>query len=173
MIQFISGDFIKAARELDADGLIFSANSLIKRVKDGDRTVNELVMGAGAARRVRDYFGSYIPRQLAASISPSGEAGVRPDYHIAYVSIPFKGNPERRFTVVAFQVKRHFQNPADLDLITESAEWLHQWLATQPDKKYVMNLPGVNLGQLRQHEDEIKEILSSRLGKFDLIVCDI
>jgi hypothetical protein len=50
--------------------------------------------------------------------------------------------------VGAFQVKRHYRQPASLELIRRSAAALRAWCAAHPDAQVCLNFPGIGNGRL-------------------------
>jgi len=120
----------------DADLFLITTNSTIRR--DG-----ALVMGRGIARQARDRFpglAAVLGRQILSCCGNQGEYGLLVSPHW----------PEAKLG--AFQVKRHFSQPADLDLIRHSTAALCAWCTEHPQALVHLNLPGVGNGRL-QRED--------------------
>ncbi|MDX2007432.1 MAG: hypothetical protein SFU83_19515 [Meiothermus sp.] len=97
-----------------------------------------LVMGAGfAAEAARRYQGlDYLFGQRVASEGP--------DYHLV-------GAVYAERVLLAFQTKRHFKDPADLDLIVRAAAKLRDY-ANGTDKIIHLPYPGIGLGRLKVEE---------------------
>ena len=111
--------------------ITFTGNSYIR--KDG-----HLVMGAGAAKSVRDWcpevgllLGKKIPHLQ--------------EYNLASAKVNYSG---RQIPIGVFQVKYHFQDSADLDLIKRSAQKLKA-KATESSWTFHLNFPGIGNGKLK------------------------
>jgi hypothetical protein len=108
---------------------IVTTNATIR--KDG-----ALVMGRGAAlEATKRYPGIAYEcgKIICNSGSTYGVLRIRPDFYI-------------------FQVKRHWAEPADLELIKGSALRL-QFIATSiPNKNFRMNYPGIGNGRLKRED---------------------
>lgn len=114
------------------DVLLFTANSTTNNQ-------GELVMGAGFAKCVKDWFPD-MPDKIGYVITTSSG----PDYGLAYAPTNVK-NP---FLVMAFQVKHSFWKPASLALISTSANMLTSYASLNRDLKMCLNFPGVGAGKL-------------------------
>jgi len=165
-MEWRTGDMIDVCKELDADGVVFTANSVINNV-NGKR---QLVMGGGAALRVYQHFPQTLSPSLANIIAPGAGTGVQPDYHLAGVTFKIKNNSSRVFYVFALQVKRHFVKPGDLSLTVESLKQLAQWCESHPDIKLVLNCPLIGLGGFASRTEEVKGIVESILGNTNVVV---
>lgn len=110
------------------DVYLFTGNPI--RRSDG-----ALVMGRGAARAVRDAYPG-IDRRIRTD-RPVTYSLVAPDQWIGW-----------------FQVKHHWQQPADLALIQQSAELLASQAAQRPHIRFHLNAPGIGNGQLDWAEVE-------------------
>lgn len=106
------------------DYLFVTTNSYIK--KDGS-----LVMGRGAALEAKNLF-RYIDKQLGNMISKHETPD---EYGLVLTSC-----------LGAFQVKRHFRDAADLDLIRMSTAKLKELAESNPELTYSINFPGIGFG---------------------------
>lgn len=165
-MEWRTGDMISVCKEIDADGIVFTANSVVKDVKG----TKELVMGGGAALRVYQYFPKSLASSLANIISPKGAVGVQPDYYFSGVSFKRSKHVSQLFYVFALQVKRHYANPGDLDLTIESLKQLATWCKENPDKQLVLNCPLIGLGGFSAQTDKVKGIVESILGNTNVVV---
>lgn len=104
------------------DVYLFTANAI--RTRDG-----RLVMGAGAAKQVRDSYPG-IDRQIPI------------DKPVTYVEV----SPGQ--WLGRFQVKDHWQDAARLDLIEQSARILAAHAIKRPNVRFHLNAPGVGNGRL-------------------------
>lgn len=127
-----NGDMFQESRD---NFILITTNRIIKR--DG-----KLVMGAGAAKQARDsmegidkFFGDMITSHP------------HPDTYGIIL-----GN---RFG--AFQVKHHFKDEANLDLIRNSLQTLKVLSNSMPLKTFSVNFPGIGNGKL-SYEDVIAVI---------------
>ncbi|WP_457600600.1 hypothetical protein [Hydrogenivirga sp.] len=60
-----------------------------------------------------------------------------------------------------FQVKRHFKEPALMELIERSAKELAGWIEENSfTGRVFLNFPGIGYGKLKDREREIREVLS-------------
>lgn len=136
------------------DLFIFTANSFITRE-------HKLVMGAGLALEVNSRV-PYVARYLGGKIL---EIGHQPKY-LGKAFLPFqrfyglaiwKRKPEQ--SVAAFQVKYHFKDYADTELIERSAMILKELAEKYPNARFDMNFPGIGCGHLP--ESRVRPIISS------------
>lgn len=112
------------------DGFCITTNSYIR--KDG-----ELVMGAGIALQAKKIFDD-LPLALGRKIeNKCGHLGV-------YGILP--SNRKEIDKMVAFQVKTHFKNQADLGLIEKSTNQLSTIAKKYPNKRLDLNFPGIGRG---------------------------
>lgn len=116
----------------DTDAFCITTNSYIRN--DG-----ELVMGRGIAKMAKTVFDD-LPKALGEKI----------DHLETYGLMPSNRNEVDK--IVAFQVKTHFRNQADLDLIGKSAGGLLQMAERYPDKRFDLNFPGIGNGGRDQSE---------------------
>jgi len=150
MPQFRAGDMWETYE--DADLFLITTNSTLR--KDG-----ALVIGQGIAWQAKERFPGLdlaLGRQIQTTCgSPSvslracaersevtglGEYGllISPRWPAAKLG--------------AFQVKRHYSQPASLELIQRSTATLCVWCAEHPDAGVHLNFPGVGYGRLRREE---------------------
>jgi len=111
--------------------LLVTTNSYIR--KDG-----ALVMGRGAAKTAAQRWPG-LPYALGKRITHLEE------YNIGLLT---QTNGEL-LTLGAFQVKFHFADQADLELIARSARELASLARTRQDWRFDMNYPGIGNGHLR------------------------
>jgi hypothetical protein len=119
-----------------ADLFLITTNSTIRR--DG-----ALVMGRGIARQARERFpglAGALGRRILICCGNQGEYGllISPRW------------PEAKLG--AFQVKRHYGQPAGLELIRYSTVALCVWCAEHGEALVHLNFPGAGNGRL-QRED--------------------
>lgn len=136
MPTYMQGDMRTVINQVDH--FIVTTNSFIK-------TNGAVVMGRGLAKQVRDSFpgvdkalGQEIVR--VTGLKQGGKYGL------------LLGNP-----LSAFQVKYHFKDTADIELIEFSTDMLHREALVNPNKKYALNFPGIGNGKLSY--DEVKPII--------------
>jgi len=162
-MEWRSGDMVDVCRETNADGIVFTANSVV--TKSG-----ELVMGAGAAKRVQNCFPNSLAKALGAQILKDVSVQVQPDYHLAGVVFKQKSNPDLPFYIFALQVKRDFRLPGDLKLTIASLGSLVNWCEEHPNTRLVMNCPLIGLGGFAAQKEEIVNLVSETLAKTSVIV---
>jgi hypothetical protein len=131
---FKTGDMWTAFDE--AALFLLTTNSTIKRN-------GALVMGRGIARQARDRFpglDSALGKQIQSACSNQGRYGllVSPRW------------PEARLG--AFQVKRHYSQPASLELIRHSTAMLCTWCTEHPTATVAVNFPGIGNGRLPRED---------------------
>ena len=137
MPQFRKGDMFEYKRSKD-DVLFVTANSYIR--KDG-----ALVMGRGAAKEMKEtYLG--IDKLLGEIISRRfnhlGKYGVIILYEYKHQNLG------------VFQVKYHFKDKAQVDLIKFSVTELLKYLPKNNQREFHLNYPGIGNGQLSKEEVE-------------------
>ncbi len=127
----------------DMFGVIDSVDNFVITTNSTIKDNGALVMGAGIAREVRDNFpgidlawGEVIER--VGLLLPKG---------LAYGIVVSK-----RIDIATFQVKYHYRDKADLELIAMSAVQLTKWAKLVPDETFALNYPGVGLGGLSKTE---------------------
>jgi hypothetical protein len=102
-----------------------------------------LVMGRGIARQAKERFPGLdvaLGRQIQALCGNQSIYGllVSPRWPTAKLS--------------AFQVKRHYSQPASLELIRRSTAALCAWCADHPGACVHLNFPGIGNGRLRRED---------------------
>ena len=134
MPQFEFGNMWNAFH--DTDAFCITTNSYIRN--DG-----ELVMGRGIAKQTKELFED-LPLALGNKVEERcGHLGT-------YGLLPSNRNDIDKF--VAFQVKSHFKNEADLGLISKSADRLSEIAMMYPNKRFDLNFPGIGNGGRSQSE---------------------
>ncbi len=118
------------------DVYLFTGNPIIK--KNG-----AIVMGRGAAKQVRDSYPG-IDAKLGNHVARSNA----PSTGLAFVPI----NEEARQIIGWFQVKHHWMEPADLDVITNATASLVDLANLRQDITVHMNFPGIGNGRLSEEE---------------------
>ena len=163
-MQWTQGDMLECAKQNGINTIAFTANSCIG--SDG-----ALVMGAGAAKRVRDAFPG-VGTGLAAAIPTGG------DYHIAChvygadVESTDYSQYHAKAIIVAVQVKRDWQDPGDWDLTVTSLKQLAAYLYYRtPQAKAVLNCPLIGHGGWRGREVEVMRMVEEILADIDIVVC--
>jgi hypothetical protein len=104
---------------------VFSGNSYITKE-------NKLVMGRGAAKQVRDLYPG-IDERLAKSID-----------HLSVYGLVIYDN------IAVLQVKRHFKDNADIDILRLSCSLIEDYWPT--NMPVFMNYPGIGNGGLSKGE---------------------
>ncbi len=127
MAIYRQGDMFDVVNTIDH--FVITTNAIVKRN-------GALVMGAGIAKRVRDdYPGSDLA--LGELVEQTrNEDGVYGYQQLGSARL------------AAFQVKRHWGDKADLDLIRISAIHMDEWAYQHPDHTYALNFPGIGNGGL-------------------------
>lgn len=115
---------------------LLTTNSTVKRN-------GALVMGRGIARQARDRFpglDAALGKRIKNVCGSQGQYGllVSPRWPKAKLG--------------AFQVKRHYSQPASLDLIRQSTAALCAWCAKHPAATVAVNFPGIGNGRLRRED---------------------
>lgn len=129
MPTFLIGDMWSEFNKVDH--FVITTNSVIKNN-------GALVMGAGIAKQVRDRFPG-IDVEIGQAIKRScGNMGV---YHVILGK-----------KVGIFQVKRHYKDAADLELIRGSAEALASFAKAHPERTFALNFPGIGNGKRAYNE---------------------
>lgn len=131
----------------------FTANSVlipkwVKRPGGLKVQAHLLVMGAGAAKQVRDNYLRVDPdaeeyplwRNISEHMGRMVFCGT--GCNEGYFKVAFYP-PLKLF---AFQVKFHFKPPANLYLIKHSAEALAEWMKENPTETVHLNFPGIGAG---------------------------
>lgn len=132
-MKLVYGDFW----EYDADYHVITTNGIVR--KDG-----ACVMGAGVAKQAKDQF-PLLPYALGRLIQESGN-------HVHYLgsfqNLVFSGH------IWSFPVKQHWRDPADLDLIEQSANELAAFARENEAQTFVLVRPGIGNGRLDWAEVE-------------------
>ena len=131
MAQFKKGDMFSVFNI--SDHFLITTNAIIK--KNGG-----LVMGAGIAKTCRDRWPG-LDVKLGTAIKQNG-----PEYGVIL---------GRKLGI--FQVKHHFKDAADLELIAASARKLAVIAAAQKDERFDLNFPGIGNG--KRSYAEVKPLL--------------
>lgn len=134
MAQFEFGNMWNSFHKTDA--FCITTNSYIRN--DG-----EVVMGRGIAKQTKNLFED-LPLALGNKIK--GRCGHLGTYGV----LPTNRNENDKF--VAFQVKTHFKNDADLSLIRASTEGLGQMASKYEERRFDLNFPGIGNGGRDQSE---------------------
>ncbi|MAU00704.1 MAG: hypothetical protein KC449_22540 [Anaerolineales bacterium] len=134
MPQFKRGDMWTTFAA--ADLFLITTNSAIR--KDG-----VLIMGRGIARQARERFPGLAEALGQHILNTCGELGeysllISPRWPTAKLG--------------AFQVKRHYNQTACLELIRRSTAALRAWCIEYPDASVHLNFPGVGYGRLRRED---------------------
>lgn len=117
---------------------------------------HEVVMGRGLAREVRDRF-KFIPNVFFQSI---------PGHLSTYGFVTLPGTRSMEIeedthycTICAFQVKRHYMDPAIPSLIGYSTEMMRKYALDSPNEIFLLNFPGIGNGKL--HKSMVLPIIRS------------
>ena len=136
-------DFLDLAIEENINNIVFTANSVV--------TNGKLVMGAGAALRIRNAYPE-IDSQFGELLLPNG----RKDYHVVEVHRP-EENPH---TVYALQVKRHYRDNGDFELCITSLRKLIDKLKDEPA---VLNCPLIGYGGFSDKTQRVYDMVEKEL----------
>ena len=118
----------------NADIILVTTNSFIR----GD---GALVMGRGAALEMKSKY-PLLPFDFGKIIKE--KCG-----HLKEYNIIFESNIPIKFGI--FQVKYHFKDSANIELIKRSILKL-QIIANNDNKQFAMNYPGIGFGQLSEKD---------------------
>ena len=142
-------DFLELAIQEGIDSIVFTANAVVNQ--------HGLVMGKGAAQRIRDAypgitgdFGKILDRRKPG------------DYHVIKVC-----RPETPSFVYALQVKRHYRDPGDFELCRHSLQKLIEILG---DSSAVMNCPLISNGGFQDEKERVYEMVENELGNSPILV---
>jgi len=118
----------------DADVILVTTNSYINRNR-------QLVMGRGFASCMASKFPE-IKEIAGERIGHLSRYGV--------INIPkiICSVNASRIDIALFQVKYHFKDNADLDLVKFSTMMLRIWAYIEKDKEFFLNYPGIGQGKL-------------------------
>lgn len=133
-MQHKYGDMLADIRP--GDIYLVTTNSFIR--KDG-----AVVMGRGAAKQLAEMYPN-IPYLFGKSIA--ADCGHLGEYNVGVLTD--KGS---NTSLGAFQVKFHFKDEADLELIQRSVNRLHT-LACEDGRIFHLNYPGIGNGRRRISE---------------------
>jgi hypothetical protein len=142
MPTFKTGNMWSAFSEVDL--FLITTNATIKRN-------GALVMGRGIARQARDRFpglDTAMGRQIL-SVCGNHSTLLRPGQG-EYGLLVSPRWPQAK--VGAFQVKRHYGQPANLELIRHSTAVLQTWCAEHPNAQIAVNFPGIGNGRLPRED---------------------
>ena len=139
MPQFETGDMWTAYAA--ADLFLITTNATIT-------TRGALVMGRGIARQAKERFPGLdvaLGRRIQVRCGNQGIYGllVSPRWPTAKLG--------------AFQVKRHYSQPASLELIRRSTAALCAWCIKHPTATVAVNFPGIGNGRL--HREAVLPII--------------
>lgn len=149
-------ELVKTATELKSKVIAFSANSTID-------SYGCLVMGAGAAKSVRDSFPD-SPDKFGAVISQDASA-VTEDYYLAEIAI-------KDMTLLAYQVKRDWKDFTPLMALTKrSLEALVQWHKEHDFPSVVLNCPLIGHTNMAGRKQEVFRMVESLLDHPSFYVC--
>ncbi len=133
MATFHKGDMWNRFRKVYL--FCITTNGII--TKDG-----RLVMGAGIAKEARDRLPG-IDKDLAKAIKAKDSTRLP---RSLWIGCPFN------FAVVAFQVKNHFREKANISLIEHSCYLLLREILDRPHITIALNFPGIGYGGLKRSE---------------------
>jgi len=148
MVNIIKGQDILKSDWIDFKGV--TTNSYVK--KDGC-----LAMGRGFAKQVRDALPGF-DHEAGVAVWVRNESDMCRDGYISdYGTVRlFKSNEYSNWFL--FQVKRHFREQAELDIIRLSTKMLAALAELYPEEKWGVNFPGIGYGGLR--EEDVLPILN-------------
>ena len=130
-MKWVSGDFVDLAHKHKATGIAFTANAVIMKKDDQYK----LVMGAGAAKRIRDKFlgiDAKLAEEIVKNVNdyPEHTRQVK-DYYLSYCDYD-------NLRIFAVQTKKHFKEAGDWDLTVQSLEQLANYIKHNPESfKYI------------------------------------
>ena len=181
-LEWRHGDLVDVAKETGANVLAFSANAVLKQ---GESGLYKLVMGAGAAKRVRDYYpgsdwklGASVARNTQRlRVSLGGDRGTRmadyglqPDYYLAKTTCWDERHEQPTpMLIVALQVKREWKDRGDLELASQSLMRFHDLMRENPEYRAVMNCPLVGLGGFSL--EEVRPVVEATLSGTNTTIC--
>ena len=122
---------------------------------------NGLVMGRGAAREARDRI-SCIDQECGLAIKAAINRSYQlrdkpaPDQYVSvgYYFLEVRPPTEDKVGFGIFQVKVHYAEAAEVELIRRSAARLADYARQHPDTAIRMNYPGIGHGHLSRSEVE-------------------
>lgn len=128
MATFRKGNMLSHLDECDF--ALITTNSMVK--KSG-----QLVMGRGIAQQIRDSF-----RGIDAEF---GQQLLERGLHLKKYCIMSNDLYPK---IYAFQVKYHWADNADVDLIKDSLRELSSWAKRASESTFFLNFPGIGNGKL-------------------------
>lgn len=126
-VKLRQGNMFSYRHEYDV--LLVTTNAMVR--KDG-----ALVMGRGAALTATQYWPN-LPFHLGRAIQ------IRPEYGVVVPGGIISG-----LRIGAFQVKHHWRDEANPDLIMDATLKLKTIAMAFPDAKFALNFPGIGNGKL-------------------------
>jgi hypothetical protein len=163
-MEWRKNDIIDVYKAENANGIVFTANSVVITKNHN----SELVMGAGAAKRIRDYFNQDITCKFG-NIIKTNDARIQPDYYLKGIKFTLESNPAPLY-IFALQVKRDFKDKGDLHLTIQSLEALAQWCQSNPEIKLVLNCPLIGCGGFKNQKEEVFDLVEEILKDCNVIV---
>jgi hypothetical protein len=157
-MKWHKGDIVDLFNTGKYNALGFTANA--RRSRFGD-----LIMGAGAAKKVADAYPG-VPRALGVAVG----AMKVPDYLLAFAEVD-----DQWF--FALQTKRHWKDEYGnvtydmADLARRSLEALNQYADEHPDMNFVVNCPLIGLGGYGHKKKFIKELVEQAVPANNVTVC--
>ena len=163
-MEWVQGDLVDVARERNLNLIAFTANSVIK-IEDEKY---KLVMGRGAAKRVRDAFPG-VDAMLASRLLEGKDlkSGLQPDYYC----IGAKYNDG--LSIAAVQTKRHWHDVGYLDLAKQSLEALRDNLKRKSNLRAVLNCPLIENGGFADRLEIVREMVKDVFDSSDIVICTL
>ena len=173
-MNWTRGDLIDVARHEGITHVAFTANAEVTAGK-------ALVMGAGAAKRIRDYFLG-IDKVFASLLEfHLCDPASHRDYRLMTYTTHSEGWLGVDWisdvvTVSAVQVKRRWQEPGDLQLTRESLVLLRGYVrekeAAGLDARCVINCPLIGHGGWSLRKGEVYEMVEAVFQHGPVTVCE-
>lgn len=151
-MQICTGDMWTVFEK--ADLFIFTGNGTITHT----RGQPELVMGRGIALQVRNRFNG-IANKIAQRLLDDPYTETIRGAKVYYLLVS-PGWPKAKVGV--FQVKYHYNEAANLDMIRKSANLLGEFMDRNPAAVVHMNYPGIGWGHLK--EETVAPVIEELLG---------
>ena len=131
MVKFKKGEMMNRIG-MDNEVVLVTTNSFITKDK-------KIVMGRGAAQQLKESYGGGIDKLFGTYLK---------EHHLQrYGVFIFMGE-----ALGVFQVKYHFREKADLELIKYSTAMLTQHTMDFPHITFNLNFPGIGYGNLTREE---------------------
>ena len=147
MIEIVGNMFdSKLLEDIKPNAICITTNGFVKNN-------GRAVMGAGNAKYARDKFGD-IDLWLGVLLNRNG--------NIVQHIYSFNTDSGRKINVLAFPVKHHWQDKADIDLIKRSCEQLNNTIITSMYLRVILPRPGCENGKLNW-QTEVKPIIEKHL----------